>query len=115
MLVDSRTDLVVVSEKPLCLRLSLTETKRVDGVFLEKDELHPLKRYRSAISRTIHISGGDDFGNNQCISLLVRNFSLERPRQRVLVPQWNIGLVLLALNHLPSNTPIREDCPLCII
>jgi hypothetical protein len=46
MLVDSRTDLemclVAVSEKPFCLRLSLTETKRVDGVFLEKDELHPL-------------------------------------------------------------------------
>jgi hypothetical protein len=33
--------LVAVSEKPFCLRLSLTETKRVDGVFLEKDELHP--------------------------------------------------------------------------
>ena len=46
-----------------------------------------VKRYRSAISRTIHISGGEDFGNNQFISLLVRNFSLERPRQRVLVPQ----------------------------
>jgi hypothetical protein len=34
--------LVAVSEKPLYLRLSPTETKRVDGVFLEKDELHPL-------------------------------------------------------------------------
>jgi hypothetical protein len=46
MLVDSRTDLemclVAVSEKPFCLRLSLTETKSVDGVFLETDELHPL-------------------------------------------------------------------------
>ena len=46
-----------------------------------------VKGYRSAISRTIHIDGGEDFGNNQFISLLVRNFSLERPRQRVLVPQ----------------------------
>jgi hypothetical protein len=36
-----------------------------------------VKGYRSAISRTIHISGGEDFGNNQFISLLVRNFSLE--------------------------------------
>jgi hypothetical protein len=39
MLVDSRTDLemclVAVSEKPFCLRLSLTETKRVDGVFFK--------------------------------------------------------------------------------
>jgi phospholipase/lecithinase/hemolysin len=45
MLVDSCTDLemclVAVSEKPFCMRLSLTEAKHVDGVFLEKDELHP--------------------------------------------------------------------------
>jgi hypothetical protein len=45
-----------------------------------------VKGYISAVSRTIHISGGEDFGNNQFISLLVRNFNLERPRQRVLVP-----------------------------
>jgi hypothetical protein len=46
MLIDSRTDLgmclVAVSVKPCCLRLSPTETNRADGVFLEKDELHPL-------------------------------------------------------------------------
>jgi hypothetical protein len=50
MLVDSRTDLemclVAVSEKPFCLRLSLTETKRVDGVFLEKDELYAFPPFR---------------------------------------------------------------------
>jgi hypothetical protein len=40
--VDLEMCLVAVSEKSFCLRLSLTETKRVDGVFLEKDELHPL-------------------------------------------------------------------------
>ena len=34
--------MVAVSDKPFCLRLSPTETKRVDGVALEKDELHPL-------------------------------------------------------------------------
>jgi hypothetical protein len=38
--VDSRTDLemclVAVSEKPFCLRLSLTEAKRVDAVFMER-------------------------------------------------------------------------------
>ena len=68
-----------------------------------------VKGYISAISRTIHISGGDDFGNNQCISLLVCNFSLERPRQRVLVPQWNIGLVLLALNLTPFEPAEEVD------
>jgi hypothetical protein len=56
--------------------------------------LSTVKGYRSAISRTIDISGGEDFGNNQFISLLVRNFSLERPRQRVLVPQWNLRVLV---------------------
>ena len=68
-----------------------------------------VKGYRSAISRTIHISGGEDFGNNQFISLLVRNFSLERPRQRVLVPQWNLGLVLSALNLTPFEPAEEVD------
>jgi hypothetical protein len=55
----------------------------------------------------LHISGGEDVGNNQFIFLLVRNFSLERPRQRVLVPQWNLGLVLSALNLTPFE-PAEE-------
>ena len=68
-----------------------------------------VKGYRSAISRTIHISGGEDFGNNQFISLLVRNFSLERPQQRVSVPQWNLGLVLSALNLTPFEPAEEVD------
>jgi hypothetical protein len=68
-----------------------------------------VKGYRSAISRSIDISGGEDFGNNQFISLLVRNFSLERPRHRVLVPQWNLGLVLSALNLTPFEPAEEVD------
>ncbi|VDH98339.1 Hypothetical predicted protein [Mytilus galloprovincialis] len=45
-----------------------------------------IKGYRSAISRTIQLSGGPDFGNTEFISLLVKNFTLERPIQRVLIP-----------------------------
>ncbi|CAG2246502.1 unnamed protein product [Mytilus edulis] len=60
--------------------------------------------YRSAISRTIHISGGPDFGINEHISLLVRSFSLERPRQKTLVPKWDLGLVLSFLK-LPPFEP----------
>ena len=71
--------------------------------------LSTVKGYRSAISRTIHISGGEDFGNNQFISLLVRNFSLERPRQRVLVRQWNLGLVLSGLNLTPFEPAEEVD------
>ncbi|CAG2229446.1 unnamed protein product [Mytilus edulis] len=57
------------------------------------DLLH-LSCYRSAISRTILLSGGPDFGNDEFISLLVKNFTLERPRQRVLIQSWNLSLVL---------------------
>ncbi|CAG2235415.1 unnamed protein product [Mytilus edulis] len=64
------------------------------------DLLH-LSCYRSAISRTILLSGGPDFGNNEFISLLVKNFTLERPRQRVLIPSWNLSLVLSALKNHP--------------
>ncbi|CAG2243241.1 unnamed protein product [Mytilus edulis] len=60
-----------------------------------------IKGYRSAISRTILLSGGPDFGNDEFISLLVKNFTLERPRQRVLIPSWNLSLVLSALKNHP--------------
>ena len=60
-----------------------------------------IKGYRSAISRTLVVSGGPDFGSNEFISLLVRNFSLEKPRQKILVPQWDLGLVLSAFNVSP--------------
>ncbi|CAG2218948.1 unnamed protein product [Mytilus edulis] len=60
-----------------------------------------IKGYRSAISRTIQLSGGPDFGNNEFISLLVKNFTLERPRQRVLIPSWNLSVVLSALKTHP--------------
>jgi hypothetical protein len=49
-----------------------------------------IKGYRSAIDRTISLLGGPDFGENEYISLLVRSFSLERPKQNKLVPQWKL-------------------------
>ena len=60
-----------------------------------------IKGYRSAISRTIYLSGGSDFGSNEFLSLLIKNFCLERPRQRRLVPPWDLGLVLKALQQSP--------------
>lgn len=79
-------------------------------VFLfEVKELSPstIKGYKSAISRTISISGGPDFSNNEHLSLLARNFDLERPRQKRLVPQWDLSLVLSALKLSPFE-PISE-------
>jgi hypothetical protein len=43
-----------------------------------------IKGYWSAIAKTIHLSGGPDFGS-------------ERPKQRRLVPAWDLGIVLKAL------------------
>ena len=68
-----------------------------------------IKGYRSAISRTISILGGQDFGGNEHISLLLRNFSLERPKQTRLVPQWDLGLVLSALNSAPFEPAEEVD------
>ena len=81
-------------------------------VFLfEEKHLAPstIKGYRSAISRTISILGGPDFGNNELISLLVRNFTLERPKQNRLVPQWDLGLVLSFLKSNPFEPAESVD------
>ena len=68
-----------------------------------------IKGYRSAIGRTISLLGGPDFGQNEYISLLVRSFSLERPKQNKLVPQWNLGLVLASLNSPPFEPAEEVD------
>ena len=60
-----------------------------------------IKGYKSAITRTILLSGGPDLANNEFLSLLIKNFCIERPRQRRLVPAWDLGLVLKALQLSP--------------
>ena len=68
-----------------------------------------IKGYRSAIGRTISLLGGPDFEQNEYISLLVRSFSLERPKQNKLVPPWKLGLVLAALNSPPFEPAEQVD------
>jgi hypothetical protein len=68
-----------------------------------------IKGYRPAIGRTISLLVGPDFGQNEYISLLVRSFSLERPKQNKLVPQWNLGLVLASLNYPPFEPAEEVD------
>ena len=81
-------------------------------IFLfEEKRLSPstIKGYRSAISRTIHLSEGPDLGSDEFISLLVKNFSLEHPRQRVLIPSSNLSLVLSALKSLSIHVPCKRN------
>jgi hypothetical protein len=47
---------------------------------------YTIKGYRSAIVRTIHLSGGPDFGSDEFLSLMFKNFCIERPKQRVWYP-----------------------------
>ena len=56
-----------------------------------------IKGYRPAISKTISITGGLDLGNNEFLFLLVRNFSLGENSQRILVSQWDLVIVLEAI------------------
>ena len=68
-----------------------------------------IKGYRSAIGMTISLLGGSEFWQNEYISLLVRSFSLERPKQNKLVPQWNLGLVLDSLSSPPFEPAEEVD------
>jgi integrase len=60
-----------------------------------------IKGYRSAIARTIHLSGGPEFGSDEFLSLMFKNVGIERPKQRRLVPAWDLGIVLKALQLSP--------------
>jgi hypothetical protein len=77
-----------------------------------------IKGYRSAIAKTIHLSGGSDFGSDEFLSLMFKNFCFERPKQRCLVPTWDLGIVLKALQLspfepldliIPSPMTLRRD------
>jgi hypothetical protein len=37
--------------------------------------------------------GGPDFGSDEFLSLMFKNFCIERPKQRRLVPAWDLGIV----------------------
>ena len=60
-----------------------------------------IKGYMSAIARTINLSGGPDFGSDEFLSLVFNNFCNECPKQRRLVPAWDLGIVLKALQLSP--------------
>ena len=67
----------------------------------------PLKVTDLVLLALLTISGGTDFSHNEFLSLLITNFDLERPKQKRLVPQWDLGLILSALK-LPPFEPATE-------
>lgn len=60
-----------------------------------------IKGYRAAIVATLDSPYSEQIGHSVELSRLVQNFSLNRPRVRSLVPQWNLSLVLDLLLHSP--------------
>jgi hypothetical protein len=65
----------------------------VIGVCQNKDKGYTpstIKGYRSAIARTIHLSGSPDFGSNEFLSLMFKKICIERPKQRRLVLAWDL-------------------------
>ena len=69
-------------------------------LFEDKGYTPTIKGYRSAIARTIHLSGGPDFGSDEFLSLMFNCFCIEHPKRR-LVPAWDFGIVLKALQLSP--------------
>lgn len=53
-----------------------------------------IKGYRSAIAHVYRLAGKEDPGRNMDLSLLVDNFTLERPQVRKLFPKWSLDIVL---------------------
>jgi hypothetical protein len=69
-------------------------------LFEDKGYTPTNKGYRSAIARTIHLSGGPYFGSDEFLSLMFKNFCIERPKQRRLVPAWDLFLQLSPFESL---------------
>ena len=45
---------------------------------------------------------------------MIRNFDLERPKQKRLVPQWDLGLILSALKLPPFEPSAEVDIKLSL-
>jgi hypothetical protein len=69
-----------------------------------------IKGYRSAISSTISASGSrHELSDSPELCALIRSFSLERPPQRKILPQWNLTLVLQCLMKAPFEPPLSAS------
>ncbi|PJE78317.1 hypothetical protein CI610_02751 [invertebrate metagenome] len=66
-------------------------------------ELAPstIRGYRSALANVFSFRGRSDVGTCSTLSNLLRSFSLEKPKVRILTPQWDLALVLDSLTRSP--------------
>ena len=79
---------------------------------VKKLSVSAIKGYRSAIAHTWRSCKVPDISLDEVISKMVSAFSIERPRLRVLVPPWNLSVVLRYLSGPPfepmATAPWKE-------
>jgi len=85
------------------LRISVPELADFFLFLFEEKKLNPrtIYGYRSAITTTLKNLGRDDITISSDISSLMRNFGIERPPLRKILPAWNLSLVLRVLLKPP--------------
>lgn len=74
----------------------------------KKRAFKTIERYRSALTHVFALNGSN-ISHSECISDLFRNFSLERPVTRKLVPQWSLTLVLRSLIGHPYEPILNSS------
>ena len=60
-----------------------------------------IEGYRTAKTGALNFSLGYDFGKDPQITALIQSFRQERPRRSRVIPDWDLGLVLLVLTRAP--------------
>lgn len=78
------------------MNLNSAELANFFVYLFEERKLAPItiKGYRSAIARVYRLAGDFDPGKDQDLSLLMDNFSNERPTVQHLFPKWSLTIVL---------------------
>ena len=90
------------------LNPSLAEVSEfLNSLFAKGLSVSTIRGYRSAISATVISKEGINVGQDASISLLLRNFSINRPVQAKRAPLWNLALVLRILREPPFE-PIMK-------
>ena len=60
-----------------------------------------IEGYWTVIAGALNFSCGYDFGKDPQITALIHSFRQERSKQSKVIPDWDLGLVLLVLTRAP--------------
>jgi len=78
-----------------------------------KRSVSTIKGYRSSIASSLRFSSSLDISGSQELSNLLKQMERERPPRSLVVPQWDLSLVLWTLTEPPFESIWQEqECPL---